>query len=231
MCRVHTRCRNSKGTELKRRVILIAGLLAIGLVFAGCTKSEKPDETKTSPTKPATAIEISDAWARESTAMADAGAVYMNIKNDGTTDDKLLSASVSPDVAGVVEIHETVKVTTPTATATGSSGGNMGGNMGALRLSTQSAAENDHSKSEMAPSPNAEMKKESGGEHSGGMMKMQKVEYIAIPAGKTTKLEPGGYHVMLMKLAKPLKVGETITVSLTFEKAGKKEVTATVKEA
>lgn len=231
MSRVHTRCGLPKGTEVKRLVILVAGLLAVGLAFASCTKSEEPAKTTASPAKPDSAIEISDAWARESTAMANAGAVYMNIKNEGSADDKLLSASVSPDVAGVVEIHETVKVTTPTATATGSSGGNMGGNMGALRLSTQSAAENDHSKSEMAPSPNAEMNKESGGEHSGGMMKMQKVEYIAIPAGKTTKLEPGGYHVMLMKLAKPLKVGETIAVSLTFEKAGKKEVTATVKEA
>lgn len=163
--------------------------------------------------------------------MANAGAVYMNIKNDGSADDKLLSASVSPEVAAISEIHETVKTMTPTATATGSSDGNMGGHMGALRLSTQSAAEGDHSKSEMSPSPHTEMNKEMGGDNTGGMMKMQKVESVAIPAGKTTKLEPGGYHVMLMKLVKPLKAGETITVTLTFEKAGKKEVTATVREA
>lgn len=163
--------------------------------------------------------------------MANAGAVYMNIKNEGSADDKLLSASVGPDIAAVTEIHETVKAMTPTATATdsssGSSGGNMGGHMGAIQQSSQSAAEGDHSKSEMSPSPSHQM----GGDNSGGMMKMQKVESVAIPAGKTTKLEPGGYHVMLMKLAKPLKAGETIAVTLTFEKAGKKEVKATVKEA
>lgn len=194
MSRVHTRCGHPKGTEVKRLVILAAGLLAIGLVFAGCTKSDEPAKTTASPEKPASAIAISDAWARESTAMANAGAVYMNIKNEGSADDKLLSASVSPEVAMLAEVHETV---------------------------------GEHSKSEMSPSPGHQM----GGDNSSSMMKMQKVESVAVPAGKTTKLEPGGYHVMLMKLAKPLKAGETVTVTLTFEKAGKKEVKATVKEA
>jgi copper(I)-binding protein len=46
-------------------------------------------------------------------------------------------------------------------------------------------------------------------------------------------LKPGGYHVMLMELKQPLKEGETVPVTLTFEdKAGKKqtvEVKAPVK--
>lgn len=207
---------------MKRIVMLVAGLLAVGLVFAGCSKSEEPAKTSASPARPESSIKVSEAWARSSATTANAGAVYMNIENDGSADDKLLSASVSPEVAAVAELHETVKVMTPTATSTSASGGGMG----LIRLASQSAAESDHSKGEMSPSPGNHM----GGDQS-GMMKMQQVKSIAIPAGKTTKLEPGGYHVMLMSLAKPLTAGQTIAITLTFEKAGKKEVKATVKEA
>ena len=67
----------------------------------------------------------------------------------------------------------------------------------------------------------------------GGMMKMNAVDKLALPAGKAVDLKPGGYHVMLMDLVKPLKEGDTVPLQLTFEdKAGKKqtvEVKAMVK--
>ena len=67
----------------------------------------------------------------------------------------------------------------------------------------------------------------------GGMMKMGAVGKLALPAGKAVELKPGGYHVMLMDLVKPLKEGDTVPLQLTFEdKAGKKstvEVKAVVK--
>jgi copper(I)-binding protein len=60
--------------------------------------------------------------------------------------------------------------------------------------------------------------------HEGGMMKMSAVDRVALPAGKAVELTPGGYHVMLMGLKQPLKEGETVPVTLTFEdKAGKKQ--------
>jgi copper(I)-binding protein len=62
-----------------------------------------------------------------------------------------------------------------------------------------------------------------------GMMEMKPVSSISIPAGKTVKLEPGGYHVMLVDLAKPLTVGQKFTLTLTFEKAGKVEVPVEVR--
>lgn len=43
---------------------------------------------------------------------------------------------------------------------------------------------------------------------------------IAVPAGGTVRLEPGGYHLMLERLRRPLALGETVPVSLTFAKAG-----------
>ncbi len=49
-----------------------------------------------------------------------------------------------------------------------------------------------------------------------GEMVMQHVDKIELPAGATVSLKPGGYHVMLMELAKPLAVGDTIELTLTF---------------
>jgi copper(I)-binding protein len=51
-------------------------------------------------------------------------------------------------------------------------------------------------------------------------MTMQEVDQIDIVAGTPLELKPGGYHVMLMKLVKPLLTGETFKVTLTFTKAG-----------
>jgi copper(I)-binding protein len=51
-------------------------------------------------------------------------------------------------------------------------------------------------------------------------MTMQEVDQIDIVAGTALELKPGGYHVMLMKLVKPLVTGETFKVTLNFTKAG-----------
>jgi len=56
----------------------------------------------------------------------------------------------------------------------------------------------------------------------GGVMKMRPVEKgLTIEPGKTVKLAPGGYHLMMMDLKAPLKQGEKVPVTLEFEKAGK----------
>ncbi len=57
-----------------------------------------------------------------------------------------------------------------------------------------------------------------------GVMKMNAVPFLELPAGKTVELKPGGYHVMLMGLKQQLKGGETLPLTLTIEGAdGKKE--------
>lgn len=58
-----------------------------------------------------------------------------------------------------------------------------------------------------------------------GVMRMFPVDGIDVPAGKTVKLAPGGYHVMLMSLKQQMKVGERIPLKLTFELADKKRET------
>ena len=65
---------------------------------------------------------------------------------------------------------------------------------------------------------------------SGGNMTMQEVDSIPAKAGEMLELEPGGYHVMLMGLKKPLVTGETISVTLKFAKAGDVVVEVPVQE-
>ena len=53
------------------------------------------------------------------------------------------------------------------------------------------------------------------------IMKMRELpDGIVVPAGQTVTLQPGGLHLMFMKLAGPLVEGTTVPVALTFEKAG-----------
>ena len=62
-----------------------------------------------------------------------------------------------------------------------------------------------------------------------GVMKMRPLENgLAIEPGKSVKLAPGGYHLMMMDLKNPLKEGEKLPVTLQFEKAGKVAVTLDV---
>lgn len=57
------------------------------------------------------------------------------------------------------------------------------------------------------------------------IMKMRKLDDgIAIPAGETVELKSGGLHLMFMDVAKPFKEGDSVPVTLTFQKAGKIEL-------
>lgn len=56
------------------------------------------------------------------------------------------------------------------------------------------------------------------------VMKMRQIPGLALPAGKTVELKPGGYHVMLLDLKAQVKEGDTVPVTLVFEgKDGKRE--------
>lgn len=52
-----------------------------------------------------------------------------------------------------------------------------------------------------------------------GAMVMQQVMALDLPAGTAVELEPGGYHIMLIDLAKPLVEGQTFEVTLDFAEA------------
>ncbi|OHV21957.1 DUF1775 domain-containing protein [Rhizobium sp. RMa-01] len=64
------------------------------------------------------------------------------------------------------------------------------------------------------------------------VMRMRQLnEGIAIAAGQTLKLEPGNLHLMFQKVKTPFKQGDTVPVTLTFEKAGKVELVLQVLSA
>jgi periplasmic copper chaperone A len=62
----------------------------------------------------------------------------------------------------------------------------------------------------------------------GNVMRMRAVTALDIPPHATTALKPNGYHVMLLDLKRSLVVGDTVPLTLTFEKTGVVEVTARV---
>jgi len=62
-----------------------------------------------------------------------------------------------------------------------------------------------------------------------GVMEMRPVPTLAIAPGESIVLDPKtGYHIMLVGLKGPLKEGDRVPLSLTFEHAGTQQTVATV---
>ena len=117
-------------------------------------------------------VEVLDPWAREVPPVMSSSAGFLSLKNTGSVEHKLVSASA--DGAGVAELHTHI--------------------------------------------------------HNNGVMQMRPVEDIPVLPGETTELKPGGLHIMLMKLNKPLLAGEQINITLTFEDGSSKQVQAEVRK-
>ncbi len=62
-----------------------------------------------------------------------------------------------------------------------------------------------------------------------GVMKMLHVDKLIIPPKSKVVLKPGGYHIMLMGLKKPLSPDEKVKLTLIFEKSGAITIEAPVK--
>lgn len=63
-----------------------------------------------------------------------------------------------------------------------------------------------------------------------GKASMHEQERVDVAAFSQTTFQPGGYHVMLMNLKQDLTAGDTLLVTLTFEKAGQVEIEAQVRQ-
>jgi copper(I)-binding protein len=62
----------------------------------------------------------------------------------------------------------------------------------------------------------------------GGVMKMRAIAAMDVPAGGRLELKPGGYHVMMIDLKQPLKAGDKVPLTLTFERAGSIDIAVDV---
>jgi periplasmic copper chaperone A len=61
-----------------------------------------------------------------------------------------------------------------------------------------------------------------------GVMKMEMLDQLEIPAGATIDILPGHMHIMLMGLKAPLKVGDRVPLELEFKRSGKVSADAIV---
>lgn len=62
----------------------------------------------------------------------------------------------------------------------------------------------------------------------GGVMRMRALPKLALPKGKLVKLAPGGIHIMLFRLVKPLAAGESVPMTFVFQRAGGQQTRQTV---
>jgi copper(I)-binding protein len=64
--------------------------------------------------------------------------------------------------------------------------------------------------------------------NDGGVMKMRPVPAIEIKAKGEAVLKPGGLHVMMIDLKAPMKEGDSVPITLTFDDGSSKQVDAKV---
>lgn len=62
----------------------------------------------------------------------------------------------------------------------------------------------------------------------GNIMRMRKLDELPLPAGQTVNVAPGGLHIMMIGLTRPLSQGDTIAMHLVFAKAGGIDVSVPV---
>ncbi len=226
----------NRDTRTFRGIAAAGALLLAGGALAACGDDDS-DTEEDSGQESASEVSISEPWARTGTAGGNT-AVYMEITG-GTEQSDLVAASVSPDVAAEAQIHETMAAEGMTEDTSGDDAGEMSGDESEGEMSTDdtSGEMSDDTSGEMSDDTSGEM---DGGETDGmdgddggqsGMMTMQEVSAIAIPAGETVSLEPGGFHVMLLDLAEDLEASDSIEVTLSFSNGYEETVTAEVRES
>ena len=65
----------------------------------------------------------------------------------------------------------------------------------------------------------------------GDVMKMREVKGFDVPAKGSFELKPGGAHLMLMDLKRPIKKGEKVPLTLKLEKGGELKLELVAEEA
>jgi len=199
---------NVMRSVINRKTGIIGGAVVLALVAAGCSGSSSDG------------VEIQDAWARTTAPGQMMGAVYMEVESaDG---DELTGASVPGAIAGKTELHETLDAKGCEEAGMGSGHSMDKGDEGSMDMEGEGSMDMEGEGSmDMEGSGSMDMEMDS-------MKCMKQVSKIDLPAGETVSLEPGGFHVMLLDLKKPIKEGETFEVTLSFAKGDEAvaEVTA-----
>lgn len=79
-----------------------------------------------------------------------------------------------------------------------------------------------------ATTPAAEKVQFHSASEENGVSHMREMHAVEVAPGARVTFSPGGMHIMVVGLKQPLKEGQTFPLSLTFEKAGKVDVTVSI---
>jgi copper(I)-binding protein len=180
----------------------VAVVLLVAAVTFGCSSSSS--DTSTTATGNPSGIEVTDVWSRPTAPSATTGVVYLTLTSP--KGDELLGAEVPPSVADSVELHETVTGTSSTAmgmtdTTMGMPGATSASNAGGMPDDTMMGS---------------------------GAMSMREIPSLELPPGQAVRLEPGGYHLMLVRLRGPLVDGSSFQMTLQFRTAAPQTITVPV---
>lgn len=204
----HRSGRRHRSLATRLGAVVLAGGLVLGASACGSDSgsSESTGTTAgsdvTTTVAAANTVTAADGWARNSPMGQSVGAAYM-VLTGGATDDSLVAVTVPSAIAASVELHEVVMA-----------GGNDDGMDGMDGMNGMDDMDDMSDDSDM-----------------GGMMRMQEVPSIAVPAGATVVLEPGGLHLMLIGLAAPLTAGESFDATLEFASGEKLVVPVEVRSS
>lgn len=207
-------------THARRWLALVAAGLATTLAFTLAACGDDDGDTTSATDEPAE-LRVTDVWARSSAEGQTNGAAYMVI-HGGSEDDRLVAASVPETVAATAEIHETVPA--DDADGMGDMGDDTGEPDGDMAGDDAGPGAGDMGGDDMGDGMGGDT------DDGTGTMTMREIEALDIPALDTVKLEPGGYHVMLLDLVEPLEAGDEFDIVLEFEVAGTRTVTAEVRD-
>lgn len=64
-----------------------------------------------------------------------------------------------------------------------------------------------------------------------GVMRMSEAKNLTVPAAGHIMMKPGGYHIMLINLKRPLKEGELVPITINFQSGQALTLEAPVKAA
>lgn len=139
-----------------------------------------------------------------------------------------------PEAIGMAEPPATHTMTmtasmTATQPVTGGMGIGMGGATGALYLVIRNPG-NQPDRLLKASSAVAKALELHRVIEENNVMAMRAASAIDVPAHGEVVLKPGSFHIMLIGLTRSLQMGDTVTVTLTFEQAGALTVQAKVRE-
>jgi len=146
--------------KMKKTGRVISALL-LALVFSAQAHSQTPSQNT---------IVVEHPWARATPGGAKTGALYVTLINNGSTGDRLMSATTP--VADKVQFH--------------------------------------------------------GVSEDNGVSRMREMRTVEVAPGATVSFNPGDMHIMVVGLKQPLKEGQSFPLTLTFEKAGKEDVSVPV---